>query len=101
MALDEVLRDARAGVRGGWFPDAFKILDDAFGADEWQLERRGEAGHAVWRKLFAGLRFISGWESRCCAYARHEACAVVHVAPWAGGGYEHGPQLGSRCTGES
>ena len=45
--LMKYLREARAGVRGGWFPDAFKILDDAFGADEWQLERRGEAGHAV------------------------------------------------------
>ena len=42
----QYLQEARAGTRGGWFPGAFDVLNDAFGAEKWQRKsRNGEWGH--------------------------------------------------------
>ena len=40
----QYLKEAAADRRGGWFPEAFKVLDDAFGP-AWRQKSMGE----IWR----------------------------------------------------
>lgn len=51
--LLQYFKRARAGKRGGWFPEAFEVLDKGFGGKDWQVNRRGgESGGMHLSSLF-------------------------------------------------
>lgn len=56
------LKEAAANVRGGCFPEAFKVLDDAFGAEVWRQKKGGASATEV-TEMLAGclLGFTMLW----------------------------------------